>query len=169
MAERSLIMNGSDSSEEELHAGPPPKSPQLQHERQKTIRKLSGAAVYNSSFQGSWTKKWPCIKPVNGDTKSFQCTVCSKILSCAHQGERDVTRHVATTQHQHKAKTIQGTHPLSFASSSATSTRQKVWMRRPPVHKVKEQLLEKQSKRIKNAYKLHPLAILLLNLLDKFR
>ena len=104
MAEASPVMNGSDASDEEVQAGPLPKSPQLQHEQQKTFRKPSGAAVYNSSFQASWTKKWPYIKPVKSDTKSFQCTFCSKIFSCGHQGERDVTRHVATKQDQIKRR-----------------------------------------------------------------
>ena len=36
------------------------------------------------------------------------------------------------------------------------------------VHKVLEQLHEKQSKWMENAYKLHPLAIVLLNVLYKF-
>ena len=108
---RPTTSSGGDRTDEEL--GPAsPKSPRLEQEAEQKMsgfRRLSGAALYKSTFQASWTKKWPFVKPVNGDKTSFRCTVCSKVLSCVHQGERDVTRHIATTQHQRNAKTIQGT------------------------------------------------------------
>ena len=40
--------------------------------------------------------------------------------------------------------------------------------KRPPVHKVKEQLPEKQNKGVQKAYRRHPIAILMLNLPFKF-
>ena len=127
---RPTTSSGGDRTDKEL--GPAsPKSPRLEQEAEQQMsgfRRLSGAALYKSTFQASWTKKWPFVKPVKGDKTLFRCTVCSKVLSCAHQGERDVTRHIATTQHQRNAKTIQGTRPLSFESAAVRSTKEKVYI-----------------------------------------
>lgn len=81
-------------------------------------RKNKGAALYQSSFQASWHARWPCVVPVKGNPHSFRCTLCSKVVSCAHQGERDVTRHIASAQHQQNAKALKGTAPLKFASQA---------------------------------------------------
>ena len=35
-------------------------------------------------------KKWPFIKPLKSDNSTLQCTLCTKALSGAHQGERDI-------------------------------------------------------------------------------
>ena len=51
-------------------------------------RKHGDAAIYKSSFQDCWQKKWPCVKPVKNDPQHFLCTVCSKQISCGHQGKR---------------------------------------------------------------------------------
>ena len=53
-------------------------------------RKLSGAARYKTKFQHAWQEKWPFATPVQGDSHSFRCSVCNKLVSCGHQGERDV-------------------------------------------------------------------------------
>ena len=125
---RSTTSSGGDCTDGEL--GPAsPKSPRAEQEAEQQMscfKRLSGAALYKSTFQASWTKKWPFVKLVRGDKTSFKCTVCSNVLSCAHQGERDVIRHIAMTQHQRKAKTIQGTRPLSFESAAVSSTEEKV-------------------------------------------
>ena len=70
------------------------------HNVVKLSRKYKGAAVYKSKFQSEWQKKWPCITPVKSKPSFFYCTVCSKSTSCGHQGERDVTRHMASVQYK---------------------------------------------------------------------
>ena len=57
-------------------------------------KRYRGAATYRAKFKPSWNTKWPCIRSVPREESSFQCTVCHKKLSCKHQGERDVTRHL---------------------------------------------------------------------------
>lgn len=91
-------------------------------EQQSSIKKFTGVAVYKSSFRAVWQKKWPCITPVKTDPHSFHCTICFKALSCGHQGERDVTRHIASVQHQRNAKAVKSTPTItSFASSSSVN------------------------------------------------
>jgi hypothetical protein len=89
--------------------------PSPKRKKDSSGRKYSGAATYKSKFVPSWQKKWPCIVPVKGNQYSFSCTVCLKTVSCEHQGERDVTRHIASAQHQRNAKALKGTTPLRFA------------------------------------------------------
>ena len=59
----------------------------------KNTRKLDGAKKYSTKFNPDWTKKWPCIVPA---TKyKFRSTIlCHCLLSCEHQGEKDVRRHL---------------------------------------------------------------------------
>lgn len=61
--------------------------------------KFTGAFKYKTKFCMEWKKKWPFIDSVRGDPYSFRCTVCSKNLSCGHQGSTDVRDHVATKRH----------------------------------------------------------------------
>ncbi|OQR73376.1 zinc finger protein-like, partial [Tropilaelaps mercedesae] len=57
---------------------------------------LSGGAVPGPE----WTLKWSCILPsANGDPHVFFCEICKKTMSCAHQGLRDVTRHLESSGH----------------------------------------------------------------------
>ena len=65
-----------------------------------STRKLSGAARYKTKFQRDWQDKWPFATLVQGDPHSFLCNVCNKLVSCGHQGERDVSRHYECTLHQ---------------------------------------------------------------------
>ena len=85
-----------------------------QKETQVSSRKCSGAA----SYQDSWQKNWPCIVAVKDSPHSFRCTLCSKNVSCGHQGERDVTHHITSTQHQRNAKSLKGTASLKFVSQA---------------------------------------------------
>ena len=65
-----------------------------------STRKLSGAARYKTKFQHAWQEKWPFATPVQGDPHSFLYNLCNKLVSCSHQGERDVSRHYQSTQHK---------------------------------------------------------------------
>lgn len=67
-------------------------------------RKFAGAAKFKTRFQPSWTKKWPCIVGVTGSDYEFKCTVCCKIISCSHQGEADVSRHLEGAKHKERVK-----------------------------------------------------------------
>lgn len=81
-------------------------------------RKYSDAALYQSSFQARLQKRWPCVVPVTDNLHSFWCTLYSNVVSCGHQGERDVTHHIASAQHQLNAKILKGTAPLRFVSQA---------------------------------------------------
>ena len=62
--------------------------------------KLSGAAKYKSTYRKEWATKYNWLSSIRGDKSSFRCNVCAKNVSCAHQGETDVTRHTNTKAHQ---------------------------------------------------------------------
>jgi len=81
-------------------------------------KKHKDAAAYKSKYQNGWQKKWPCIAPLKDRPNYFQCTVCSKAVSCGHQGEADVKRHIASSQHQRTVESIKCTVPLPIISSS---------------------------------------------------
>ena len=98
-------------SDDEDTGPPSPKRP-------REDKKYGGAHTYKSRFQAVWQKKWPFIVPVRDNPHMFQCTVCFKASSCAHQGERDVTRHIESTQHKKNCDAVQHVSPLSFPSSS---------------------------------------------------
>ena len=60
-------------------------------------RNLHGAAKYRTKFNLDWTKKWPCIR--SATNYKFRCNICQCILSCEHQGEKDVQRHLEGKKH----------------------------------------------------------------------
>ena len=105
---------------------PSPKSPRCSTSSETSSRskamKYSGAYTYKSTFQSSWQRKWPCIKAVQGNVHSLLCTVCTKKLSCKHQGEKDVTRHLQSAGHNQNVKALKETPSVrtSFASSSGS-------------------------------------------------
>ena len=96
---------------------PSPKKPKTMPLQPK---KISGAAYYNTKFNKSWVQKYGCIQPVRNDNCSFLCTVCNKRISCKHQGETDITRHIATASHLSLAKQLESQSRLSFQSSSSS-------------------------------------------------
>lgn len=55
--------------------------------------------------------------PVKDDQYSFRCSLCLKTLTCKHQGEKDVKRHVASFQHLKNAKGLKNTAPLTFGGN----------------------------------------------------
>ena len=85
---------GSDLASEREDGPPPTKT-----------RKLDGAAKYPTKFNSDWTKKWPCIQPA---TKyKFRCMICRCLISCEHQGEKDVRRHLDGKKHRDNAESLQ--------------------------------------------------------------
>ena len=69
-------------------------------------KKFTGSSKYKTKFSEDWRKIWPFVSAVPGSPHGFRCNVCSKILSCGHQGAADVKDHIATQSHQKLAKTL---------------------------------------------------------------
>lgn len=68
-------------------------------------RGLSGAATYRCFFKKEWSTRWPFI--TMGTTSSFYwCSVCRQENSCAHQGVRDISRHVEGKGHRAKEQAL---------------------------------------------------------------
>lgn len=81
-------------------------------------RKFHGAAMYSTKFDPAWKTKFPCVKPVKKDEFSFLCTVCNKVISCKHQGVKDVKRHIEGLNHSKLAKGADRQCTLAFRKSS---------------------------------------------------
>ena len=111
-------MSNSDDSDSDGHQSPA-KRPRFEASAGPS-RKKSGSASYKTKFQKSWQKSWPFVAPVKGDVHAFYCTVCMKKVACGHQGERDVTRHKESAQHQSNTKAIRNIRPLSFRPSTSS-------------------------------------------------
>ena len=110
-----MASNASDESSSEecgVHAAGPPKK-----------KKKS----YKCNFKKDWVKKWPSISAVSQDVYSFRCNMCATNFSCAHQGERDVTRHISRESHKRNVASLSSQKKVTetFLSSS-----------NPLVHKV---------------------------------
>ena len=77
----------------------------------KAERSLSGAATYKSRFKKDWTKLY-AVSEVQNSPGEFHCNVCSCVVSCSHQGEADVKRHVEWPIHQKKLKDLKSMKTL---------------------------------------------------------
>ena len=66
--------------------------------------KYAGAAKYKSKFNKDWIVKYPFVSSVTSDKSAFHCNVCNRTLSCVHQGEADLKRHMASDGHTALAK-----------------------------------------------------------------
>ena len=87
-------------------------------ERKK--RGLSGAATYRCSFKKEWSTRWPFI--TMGTTSSFYwCSVCRQENSCAHQGMRDISRHVEGKGHQAKEQALNSASSVAQFYTPTTS------------------------------------------------
>jgi len=87
-------MSDSDSSSDVELVEPPSKT-----------QKLEGAAKYPTRFNTAWSRTWPCIQPSVISFK-FKCTVCDCQISCEHQGEKDVKRHLESQKHKANIKAL---------------------------------------------------------------
>lgn len=83
---------------------------------QKTS-KYAGAFKYKSKFSVQWKTKWPFIASVPGNPHGFRCNICSKNLSCQHQGVADIKAHIATKSHQKCSKAFASQPRLNFRST----------------------------------------------------
>ena len=89
-----------------------------------SVKKYSGAAVYKTKFKSTWTSKWPFATGVKADPYSYRCNVCDRSLSCAHQGEKDVSRHAESAQHKKNVKSLKNVQKLNFLSQKQSETLQ---------------------------------------------
>lgn len=112
-------MEQDSESESDLQPGPLKRLKQKGGASGGVSRKFSGAAQYKTKFQHTWQEKWPFATPVLGDPHSFRCAVCNKLVSCSHQGEKDVSRHHNSSQHQMNVTALGNTRKLSFRPSAA--------------------------------------------------
>ena len=106
------------STDEEEHPGPS-KRPKVNSSKGK-----QGAAQYRTKFQVGWRQKWPFAVAVKNDPHSFRCTMCNKVISCGHQGERDLSRHADTATHKHNVDVIKQNQRLSFKSTQGSQSAQ---------------------------------------------
>ena len=70
--------------------------------KQKTDRKLHGAAVYSTGYsknKRAWKQVYPCIAKSSVSDEHIFCTVCKRDVSVKHQGIADITRHVESNMH----------------------------------------------------------------------
>ena len=77
----------------------------------KAQRSLSGAATYKSWFKKDWKKLYP-VSELENLSGEFCCNVCPCVVSCSHQGQTDVKRHVKGPIHQKKWKGLKSMKKL---------------------------------------------------------
>lgn len=83
-------------------------------------RGLSRAATYRCSFKKEWSTRWPFI--TMGTTSSFYwCSVCRQENSFAHQGVRDISRHVESKGHRTKEQALKSASSVAQFYTPATS------------------------------------------------
>lgn len=80
--------------------------------------KISNSKKYSSRYQIEWRKQWPFIQPATGSETNFFCTVCNRQVSCAHQGIKDVERHIKSSMHESAALQLRKQPKLNFVSST---------------------------------------------------
>ena len=135
--------NGSNEAENEFSLRPKKKkgrSNDAGPSSSDVKRKFAGAARFKTKFNQNWTKKWPCIVEVAGSQHEFKCTLCSKISSCGHQGEADVSRHLNAAKHKERVKSALSTRRFSECGFRAEND--------PTREQVKNNLLTEREKEI---------------------
>ena len=80
-----------------------------------TGKKTKGVGKYDCTFKKDWTKEWSFITAAN-DPHSFHCVICTRDVSCKHQGRADVERHINKDIHQNNTKRLEGQNKLPFRS-----------------------------------------------------
>ena len=81
---------------------PPPKA-----------RKLDGAAKYPTKFNPDWSRRWPCIQRQHASNYKFRCTICQCSVTCQHQGEKDVRRHLEGKKHRDNVQALENQPAIS--------------------------------------------------------
>ena len=81
-------------SEDEIEATAASDDVEMEREGQRTKK---GRWMVQLSIE--LIKKWPCIQPCRSSNYKFTCTICQCAVSCEHQGEKDVRRHIDGKKH----------------------------------------------------------------------
>ena len=94
----------------------------------RAFQKVQTKLEWNQKFSGAAQCKTVFGK-INGlqfrVIHSFLCNVCNKLVSCGHQGERDVSHHYESTQHQKSAAAVMNTRKLNFKPSISVQLKKK--------------------------------------------
>lgn len=90
-------VEGADTESSDSEAERPPAK----------TRKYEGAFKYRD-----WRKKWPCIQADSSPYK-FKCTICQCAISCQHQGEKDVRRHMEGKKHSDNVRVLENQQSMS--------------------------------------------------------
>ena len=81
-------------------------------------RRIWRASMYNTKFNRDWTKQFPCIIADDASQHHFRCTVRMRMISCAHQGLTDASRHCESGTHKRSYKI-----PLGFLQLTSSMKR----------------------------------------------
>ena len=95
----------------------------------KAQRSLSGAATYKTWFKKDWKKLYPGAELENLLVE-FCCNICPWVVSCSHQGQTDVKRHVKEPIHQKKwkgLKSMKKLHNFGFRKQDNTLREQVIY------------------------------------------
>ena len=80
-------------------------------------RKHCGSFSYKTKFDPAWVNRHSMAKDViiaaPDDVHTFKCLVCKKEVSCAHQGEGDLKRHIRGKDHQKALTAKANVKPIS--------------------------------------------------------
>ncbi|XP_078535996.1 uncharacterized protein LOC144822404 [Lissotriton helveticus] len=93
--------------------------------QRKSSEKKSGERYYRTKFDLSWMQAEQykgIIVPVKTDPYSFRCLICEKIVSCGHQGEFDLKRHISGRVHTSLQGTKIKVNPISGYMSMKSSS-----------------------------------------------
>ena len=83
--------------------------------KQKTDRKLHGAAVYSTGYSKN---KIACIAKSSVSDEHIFCTVCKRDVSVKHQGIADITRHVESNMHKSRVAGLRNQPLINFKPHS---------------------------------------------------
>ena len=88
--------------------------------RSNPTRGKSDAAKYLTTFQAEWSKEWPCI--TKGSTAHhYRCSICRVERSCAHQGRKDIERHIGSDGHVKKVDAVRSSGKIQKFFNVASS------------------------------------------------
>lgn len=87
-------------------------------------RKYAGAAKYKCSYKKEWETEYP-IQQVTGDQYKFRCIPCQRIISCDHQGKKDVSIHCDTDTHKRSIVNLRTQTTLKFTRVGQTTSTQR--------------------------------------------
>lgn len=119
---QSVLSSDSEKEDDPSPGGTSPK-------RNTNPRSFAGAAKYKTRFNVAWQVKYPVSAVADDPSGSaFRCDVCARTLSCGHQGEADIKRHVDSDAHKKFMKSSRNQPKISdvFSRPKDDRTMEKV-------------------------------------------